>query len=187
MDSWLKAALFDAASRWYPAFGRWIIHFPVARLWLLCMPRSHRWHRTVAVPLCHYYMQLQPTRTHRPGSLPVGAGGYPTAAHAESMPTAPPANPGPVLRKINRGRWAAHCSAAAAARSLTWMPQTRGSARVVLGASETGHHPVGFRVRVPGGTCRLLLVLVSCWWQLHLGVCRPASHLTSNTAAAAPT
>ena len=70
------------------------------------------------------------THSHRPGWLPVGAGGYPTAAHAESMPTAPPPNPGPVLRKINRGRWAAHCTAAAAAggaRTLTRMPQTRAS------------------------------------------------------------
>ena len=109
------------------------------------------------MPLCHYYMQLQPTRTHRPGSLPVGAGGYPTAAHAESMPTAPPPNPGPVLRKINRGRWAAHCTAAAAAggaRTLTptdaadsglrLLPVTQLVAAPVWSSarlSETGHHP----------------------------------------------
>jgi hypothetical protein len=108
--------------------GLWTVDHPFScrKVVVVCMPRSHRWHRTVAVPLCHYYIQLQPTRTHRPGSLPVGAGGYPTAAHAESMPTAPPPNPGPVMRKINRGRWAAHCTAVRAfyglslSRALHW-------------------------------------------------------------------
>ena len=137
--------------------GLWTVDHPFScrKVVVVCMPRSHRWHRTVAVPLCHYYMQLQPTRTGRGRCL--GAGGYPTAAHAESMPTAPPPNPGPVLRKINRGRWAAHCTAAAAAagaRTLTRMhaadsglaeaaasDPARGSARVDLGAPETGHLP----------------------------------------------
>ena len=66
---------FFHGTRWWPAFGRGssesIQSITVARSY--DMPRSHRRHRTVAVPLCHYYMQLQPTRTGRGRCL--GAGG----------------------------------------------------------------------------------------------------------------
>jgi hypothetical protein len=47
--------------------GLWTVDHPFScrKVVVVCMPRSHRWHRTVAVPLCHYYMQAT-THSHRP-------------------------------------------------------------------------------------------------------------------------
>ena len=104
--------------------GLWTVDHPFScrKVVVVCMPRSHPMAQDsgrAALSLLH----AATTHSHRPRSLPGRRRfSYPTAAHAESMPTAPPPNPGPVLRKINRGRWAAHCTAAAAAsgaRTLT--------------------------------------------------------------------